>query len=34
MKKYFSNVKARFNKASASVQARMECAKAAVNNKH
>ena len=33
MKKFFSNVKANFNKASASVQARMECAKAAVNNK-
>lgn len=33
MKKFFSNVKARFNKASASVQARMEYTKAAVNNK-
>ena len=33
MKKFFSNVKARFNKATASVKARVECAKVAVENK-
>ena len=33
MKKFFSNVKARFNKTTASVKARVECAKVAVENK-
>ena len=32
MKKFFSNVKARFNKATAAVKARVECAKATVEN--
>ena len=32
MKKFFSNVKARFNKATAAVKARMECAKVTVEN--
>ena len=33
MKKFFNNVKARFNKTTASVKARVECAKVAVENK-
>lgn len=33
MKKFFSNVKARFSKATASVKARVECAKVTVKNK-
>jgi Flp pilus assembly pilin Flp len=32
MKKFFNNVKARFNKATAAVKARVECAKATVEN--
>ena len=32
MKKFFNNVKARFNKATAAVKARVECAKIAVEN--
>ena len=32
MKKFFNNVKARFNKATAAVKARVECAKVAVEN--
>jgi uncharacterized membrane protein len=33
MKKFFGNIKARFNKATASVKANVECAKATVKNK-
>ena len=33
MKKFFNNVKARFNKTTASVKARVGCAKVAVENK-
>ena len=33
MKKFFNNVKARFNKATVAVKARVECAKVAVENK-
>ena len=32
MKKFFNNVKARINKATAAVKARVECAKVAVEN--
>ena len=32
MKKFFNNVKARFNKATAAVKSRVECAKVAVEN--
>ena len=32
MKKFFNNVKARFNKTTAAVKARVECAKVAVEN--
>ena len=32
MKKFFNNVKAKFNKATAAVKARVECAKVAVEN--
>ena len=32
MKKFFNNVKARFNKATAAAKARVECAKVAVEN--